>query len=63
MDYLAAKYRLSSYEVDILVASYGCFPPNTTLKRMQYGYDRYPFSYDKSMIDTCLKNHLSYLLH
>lgn len=43
MDYLATKYRLSSYKVDIIVASYECFPPNTTLKRMQYGYDRYPF--------------------
>ena len=26
MDYLAAKYRLSSYKMDIIVASYGCFP-------------------------------------
>ncbi|CDA83433.1 unknown [Bacteroides sp. CAG:754] len=25
MNYLAAKYRLLSYEVDILVASYGHF--------------------------------------
>lgn len=26
MDYLAAKYGLSSYKVDIIVASYGYFP-------------------------------------
>ncbi len=33
MDYLAAKYRLSSYKVDIIVASYGGH--DTTLKQMQ----------------------------
>lgn len=43
MDYLATKYGLSSYKVDIIVASYGVFFPDTTQKGMLYRYDRYLF--------------------
>lgn len=38
MDYLAAKYRLSSYKVDILVASYGCFSINDSMIDLFFHY-------------------------